>query len=104
MGTDTLPEWLTHGRTVLCQKDRRKGKENYRPITCLPLMWKLMTGTIADEMYEYLENEHLLPDDHEQKGCRRKSRGTKDQLLIDKTILKDCRKRHTNLAMAWIDY
>jgi hypothetical protein len=104
MGTDTLPEWLTHGRTVLCQKDRRKGNavENYRPITCLPLMWKLMTGTIADEMYEYLENEHLLPD--EQKGCRRKSRGTKDQLLIDKTILKDCRKRHTNLAMAWIDY
>ena len=104
MGTDTLPEWLTHGRTVLCQKDRRKGNavENYRPISCLPLMWKLMTGTIADEMYEYLENEHLLPD--EQKGCRRKSRGTKDQLLIDKTILKDCRKRHTNLAMAWIDY
>ena len=33
-----------------------------------------------------------------------KSRGTKDQLLIDKTILRDCRKRHTNLGMAWIDY
>ena len=104
MGTDTLPTWLTHGRTVLCQKDPRKGNavENYRPITCLPLMWKLMTGIIADQMYDYLEREHLLPD--EQKGCRRKSRGTKDQLLIDKTILKDCRKRHTNLAMAWIDY
>ena len=104
MGTDTLPTWLTHGRTVLCQKDPRKGNvvENYRPITCLPLMWKLMTGIIADQMYDYLEREHLLPD--EQKGCRRKSRGTKDQLLIEKTILKDCRKRHTNLAMAWIDY
>ena len=49
-----------------------------------------------------MENENLLPE--EQKGCRRKSRGTKDQLLIDKTILKDCRKRRTNLAMAWIDY
>ncbi|XP_047488218.1 uncharacterized protein LOC125038695 [Penaeus chinensis] len=104
MGTDSLPKWLTHGRTVLCQKDPKKGNavENYRPITCLPLMWKLMTGIIADQMYDYLEKEHLLPD--EQKGCRRKSRGTKDQLLIDKTILKDCRKRHTNLAMAWIDY
>ena len=33
-----------------------------------------------------------------------KSRGTKDQLLIDKTILRDCKKRHTNLGMAWIDY
>ena len=49
-----------------------------------------------------MENENLFPE--EQKGCRRKSRGTKDQLLIDKAVLKDCRKRRTNLAMAWIDY
>ena len=35
-----IPEWMTHGRTVLCQKDPRKGNtaDNYRPITCLPLM------------------------------------------------------------------
>ena len=33
-----------------------------------------------------------------------KTRGTKVQLLIDKTILSDCRKRHTNLGMAWIYY
>ena len=44
----------------------------------------------------------VLPE--EQKGCRRQSRGAKDQLLIDKTVLKDCKKRHTNLCMAWIDY
>ena len=25
-------------------------------------------------------------------------------LLIDKTILRDCRKRHTNQEMAWIYY
>ena len=49
-----------------------------------------------------MENEHLFPE--EQKGCRRKSRGTKDQLLIDKAVLKDCRKRRANLAMAWIAY
>ena len=33
-----------------------------------------------------------------------KSIGTKDQLLIDKAILRDSRNRHTNLGMAWIDY
>ena len=40
MREDDLPEWMTHGRTVLCQKDPRKGNtaDNYRPITCLPLM------------------------------------------------------------------
>ena len=104
MAEDDLPEWMTHGRTVLCQKDPRKGNtaDNYRPTTCLPLMWKLLTGVIAEEMYNYLEREKILPE--EQKGYRRGSRGTKDQLLIDKMVLKDCTKRHTNLSMAWIDY
>ena len=54
-------------------------------------MWKLLTGVIAEEMYNYLEREKILPE--EQKGCKRGSRGTKDQLLIDKTVLKDCQKR-----------
>ena len=95
---------MTYGRTVSCQKDAAKGNavDNFRPITCLPLMWKLLTGIIADDMYNFMERENLLPE--EQKGCRRKSRGTKDQLLIDKTILRDCKRRKTNLAMAWIDY
>ena len=104
MGEDSPPAWMTYGRTVLCQKDPRGGNvaENYRAITCLPLMWKLLTGMIAEETYNYLEREKLLPE--EQKGCKRGSRGTKDQLLIAKTVLKDCKKRHTNLSMAWIDY
>ena len=57
---------------------------------------------ISEDMHCFMENENLIPE--EQKGCRRKSRGAKDQLLIDKTILKNCRKRRTNLAMAWIYY
>ena len=103
-GTKEIPSWMTYGRTVLCQKDPAKGNsvENFRQITCLPLMWKLLTGIISEDIYCFMENENLLQE--EQKGCRRKSRETKDQLLIDKTMLKDCRKGRTNLAMAWIDY
>ena len=52
---------------------------------------------IAEEMYNYAEREKLLPE--EQKRCKRGSRGTKDQLLIDKTVLRDCKKRQTNLSM-----
>ena len=104
MGDESLPEWMTHGRTVLCQKDPTKGNaaENYRPITCLQLMWELLTGMIAEETYDYLETMKLLPE--EQKGCRRQSRGTKDHLLVGKTVLKDCKERQTYLCMAWIDY
>ena len=99
-----IPAWMTTGRTVLCQKDPQKGNvvDNYRPISCLPIMWKLMTGVIADRVYKVLEENDTLPT--EQKGCKKKSRGTKDQLLIDKMILTDCRKRQKNLAMAWVDY
>ena len=103
-GQEDIPEWLTTGRTVLCLKDRSKGNavDNYRPISCLPLMWKLLTGILADSMYNFLEQNNIFPV--EQKGCKRDSRGTKDQLIIDKTVLKDCKRRKTNLGMAWIDY
>ena len=98
------PKWMTTGKTILCQKDPRKANavDNYRPISCLPLMWKLMTGIIANSVYEYLEMYNLFPV--EQKRCRRNSRGTKDQLLIDKMVLNDRKKKDNNLGMAWIDY
>ena len=101
---EDIRKWMTLGKTVLRQKEpsKRNAVDNYRPISCLPLMWKLMTGTIAEGIYNFLYVNDKLPV--EQKGCRKKSRGTKDQLLIDKTILHHCRKRHTNLGMAWIDY
>ena len=55
---------MTHGRTVLCQKDPKKGNaaENYRPIKCLPLMWKLLTGMIAEETYKYLDHRKRKKD------------------------------------------
>ena len=99
-----VPEWMVKGRTVLIQKDAKKGTivSNYRPIACLPLMWKLLTGIFAEKIYDHLLDNNLLPD--EQKGCRKRSRGTKDQLLIDKEILKEARVKKRCLSMAWIDY
>ena len=49
------PRWMIKGRAVLIQKDKSKGNEvsNYRPITCLPLTLKLLTGIIADETYGF---------------------------------------------------
>ena len=99
-----VPEWMVTGKTALIQKDPAKGTNvsNYRPIACLPLMWKLLSGIFADRVYTHLLNNQLLPE--EQKGCRKNSRGTKDQLLIDKAILKECKKLKKNVAMSWIDY
>ena len=76
LGKGFVPSWLTRGRTSLLQKDKSKSNiaSNYRPITCLPLMWKLLTYAIADQIYAHLDQEKLLPE--EQKGCRNGSRGT----------------------------
>ena len=54
----------------ICQKDPSKGNavDNYRSISCLPLMWKLMAGTIAESIYHFLDvNDKLLV---EQKGWK----------------------------------
>ena len=104
MENGKVPDWLTQGRTVLIQKDKQKGNvaSNYRPITCLPLVWKLLTGIIAEDMYHFLDSEIGLPE--EQKGCRKNSRGTNDLLFIDKMILREVKMRQKNLSMAWIDY
>ena len=41
-----VPDWITKGKTTLIQKDPSKGTapNNYRPITCLPMMWKILTA------------------------------------------------------------
>ena len=101
---EDIPKWMTLSKTLLCQKDPSKGNaaDNYRPMSCLPVMWKLMTETIAESIYNFLEANDKLSA--EQKGSEKKSSEAKDELLIDKMILHDCRKRHTNLGMGRVGY
>ncbi|XP_069989433.1 uncharacterized protein [Penaeus vannamei] len=55
------PTWMTTGRTVLIQKDKSNGRipGNYRPITCLPIVWKLLTFILSVEIYRHLEDNDL---------------------------------------------
>ena len=78
---------MVGGRTALLQKNKRKGNitSNYRPITRLPLMWKLLSGVIPDQIYGHLDQQKLLPE--EQKECRKRSRGTNDLLYIDRAVI-----------------
>ena len=99
--TATIEEWLSTGNIIL-MKNKKAGAipSNYRPIICLYTTFKLMTAIIANAIQNHLYN--FIPE--EQKGNRRNSQGTKDQLLIDKMILRNTRRRKTNLHVAWIDY
>ena len=95
-----VPEWMTKGRTTLIQKDPNKGTapNNYRPITCLPVMWKILTAQIREEIYYSLTSHGLFSD--EQKRCCKGSRGTSELLYIYQHILNESQTKRKNLAMA----
>ena len=99
-----VAKWMTKGRTILIIKDPQKGSvpSNYRPITCLAMCWKLLTGILAGEIYSFMENQNALPE--EQKGSRKGCRGCLDLFYIDKKIMKEVKQRKKNIAMCWLDY
>ena len=65
-------------------------------------MCEKTTYLLAKMTYSHLEQNDLFP--LEQKGCRRGSYGCKDQLMTNKMILENCKKRKHNLSCTWIDY
>ena len=100
------PQWLTMGRTTLIhKKGEQSDAKNYRPITCLPTTYKLLTLILNDKIYEHITKKNptlhsiLQP---EQKGCRKISRGCKDQLLLDKCIMNA--NKNKQISYAWIDF
>ena len=97
------PIWFTQGVTYLQPKSNETNiPKNYRPITSLPTMYKMLTSIITERTYNFLDNNNILPT--EQKECKRGSYGCKDQLLINKMLLENSRSSLKNLSTAWIDY
>ena len=97
-----IPEWLTKGKTTLIQKVPLKETDlaNYRPKTCLPIIYKILTG--QSKIYYSLISREFFSD--EQKGCRKRTRGTEELLYVAQQILNESKTRWNNLAMALIDY
>ena len=73
-----VPSWLTRARTTLLQKDRSKGNvaSNYKPITCLPLIWKLLTGELR------IRYVHILI----KRSCYQKSKKGAGKVLEELMI------------------
>ena len=79
---DDANNWLLEGRTVLIFKGgNRKDPANYRPITCLPTITKMVTLAIHKRMQRFLfgngENSILELD---QRGFRT-SQGCKEAVI-----------------------
>jgi hypothetical protein len=71
---DQTSEWLTAGVSLLIPKNENTEKpKNYRPITCLPKIYNLITSIISKQRHKYIDDQNLMPK--EEKGC---CRGSKD--------------------------
>ena len=83
-----VPEWMTKRKTTLIQMDPRKGTapNNYKPITCLPMMWKILTAQIREEIYFSLTSCGWFAE--EQKEYRKGSRSTAVLFYIYQHIQK----------------
>uniref|UniRef100_A0A914Y5R3 Reverse transcriptase domain-containing protein n=1 Tax=Panagrolaimus superbus TaxID=310955 RepID=A0A914Y5R3_9BILA len=67
---DNMPPELLHAKTILLyKKGNRLDIGNYRPISLLPVLYKILTRVIADRVQTSAENTHALPP--EQAGFRR---------------------------------
>ena len=75
------------GNNILAKSNDTKDPKNYRPITCLPTTYKLLTSVLTDRAYSHLEQNDLFALQH--RGCRHGSYDCKDQLMINKMILDD---------------
>ena len=67
---ETNPQWFTQGITNLLHKSNETNiPKNYRSITCLPTMYKILTSIITERTYNFLDVYNILPS--EQKGCKK---------------------------------
>ena len=71
-----MPSWMTEGTAYLLPKSTEtRNPKNYRPITCLPTTYKILTAILSNRIYNHLQENKILPE--EQKGCRKGSRGAR---------------------------
>ncbi|CAH2106948.1 unnamed protein product [Euphydryas editha] len=102
-GKEPLEEWFTTGKVILVPKNENtEDPKNWRPIACLPSMYKLLTSVLANVLYSHCHENNIMAE--EQRGCRRGVRGCKDHLMVNKAILEDAHQSQRNLSVAWIDY
>ena len=98
-----VPSFMTKGITHLLHKSgSTTDPTNFRPITCLPTLYKLLTSILRNKINSHIIKNNIISVS--QNGCRSGARGTKELLLIDMAISQQARRSRRNLSVCWIDY
>jgi hypothetical protein len=54
------------------KNENTERQKNYRPVTCLPTMYKPITSITCKEIQKYTDDKNMMPK--EQTGCCRGSK------------------------------
>ncbi|CAI5441711.1 unnamed protein product [Caenorhabditis angaria] len=95
-----IPQAWKNSKTILIfKKGDRENLENYRPITILPVLYKLFTKCILRRIRRTLEEAQPI----EQAGFRR-SFSTLDHISTIQRILEASREHQIPLVLVFVDY
>ena len=98
-----IPLELCSGLTYMIPKsDKTDDPKEYRPITCLSTVYKLLTKILCEKINNHLNHHNIIA--REQNGCRHGSKGTKELLVIDNVVGKQAIHKQRHLSVAWIDF
>ena len=88
--------------TLIAKKETTRNPSNYRPITCLPVMYKILSSMVTSRMSHHFNPNKIIPN--EQKGNASNTYGTIDQLTINEMVMDNVKLKHRNISTARIDY
>ena len=89
--SETNLKWFTQGIKYLIPKFNETNiSKNYRPITCLSTIYKILMSIVTERTYNFLDANNILPS--EQKGYKKRANVRKQSVC------------HSKLSTAWIDY
>ncbi|XP_045463748.1 uncharacterized protein LOC123673305 [Harmonia axyridis] len=98
-----IPHYFTQGNTIMIPKgETTQDPERYRPITCLPTVYKILTGVLTRHISRHVSKNNI--PSKEQGGCRGDTRGCKELLITDYVIAKQVKKKQRSISVAWVDY
>ena len=98
----SIRKWMMKGKTTLDPEGHQKRNHHRQPITYLPMMWKILTTLVREEIHYFLYAVDYFWKN--KKEFRRGTRGTNEPLYTDQHILKEARTRRKKCShdMEWL--
>ena len=102
-GNNILPLWLAEAKTALIAKNEQtENAKNYRPIACLNLTYKIYTSCLNIFLTDHCNQNNVITS--EQAAGKKGVWDCVEQLLLNKVVLSEVKKKRQNIFTVWLDY